>query len=317
MKDYWYLREDLTAAQKIKLKREYDFGGYGAGFHPDDEKILLKVSKGKRDENGIPDFTGVTFCDLISLNLQDFCQMLKATDGEGSKRQTDHFVNYSDYKVRGWYTLTGMTDRIRQAFEDAFGDSLMGGGKSSVVQFFRDIQACSNRGNWARFAGGTLYRGKRISWDKFKSMPWRLVGKNLECTAIYQSKLAMQSWTIDPKVAKNFAAGGEGAMNGMDLEIPTTWSDARDEEVYGRNITGFLPVIIQATVPAKDCVFNPHMLSQVQRVIGYGGLNEKEVLRVSTEPIRAKFTVTREMLKLVTEADEQIDHIFNMIGKRK
>jgi len=317
MKNYWQLREDLTAAQKINLKRDYDFGGYGAGFHPDDEKIFLKVSKGKRDANGIPDFTGVTFCDLISLNLQDFCQLLKATDAEGSKRQTDHFVNYSDYKIRGWYALTGMTDRIRQAFEDAFGDSLMGGGKSSVVQLFRDIQSCSNRGDWARFAGGTLYRGKRISWDKFKSMPWRLVGKNLECTAIYQSKLAMQSWTTDPKVAKSFAAGAEGAMNGMDLEIPTTWSDTKDEEVYGRNITGFLPVIIQATVPAKECVFNPHMLSQVQRVIGYGGLNEKEVLRVSTEPIRAKFTVTREMLKLVTEYDEQIDHIFNMIGKRK
>jgi hypothetical protein len=311
MKNYWQLREDLTAAQKINLKREYDV----KGFHPTDEKILLKVSKGKRDENGIPDFTGVTFCDLISLNLQDFCRMLFATDG--SKRQSDHFVNYSDYKIRGWYALTGMTDRIRQAFEDAFGDSLMGGGKSSVVQLFRDIKACSNRGDWARFAGGTLYRGKRISWDKFKSMPWRLVGKNLECTAIYQSKLAMQSWTIDPKVAKSFAAGAEGAMSDMDLEIPTTWSDTKDEEVYGRNITGFLPVIIQANIPAKDCVFNPHMLSQVQRVIGYGGLNEKEVLRVSTEPIRAKFTVTREMLKLVTEYDEQIDHIFNMIGKRK
>jgi hypothetical protein len=311
MKDYWYLREDLTAAQKIKLKREYD----AKGFHPTDEKILLKVSKGKRDANGIPDFTGVTFCDLISLNLEDFCRMLFATGG--SKIQTDDFVNYSDYKVRGWYALTGMTDRIREAFGDAFGDVLMGGGKSSVVQVFRDIKACSNRGDWARFSGGTLYRGKRISWDKFKSMPWRVVGKNLECTAIYQSKLAMQSWTIDPKVAKKFAAGNEGAMSDMDLEIPTSWSDAREEEIYGRNITGFLPVIIQANIPAKDCVFNPHMIDKIQRAIEYGGLNEKEVLRVSTEPIRAKFTVTREMLETVTHNDEQVDHIFNIIGKRK
>lgn len=311
MKDYWYLREDLTAAQKIKLKREYDV----KGFHPADEKIFLKVSKGKRDANGIPDFTGVTFCDLISLNLQDFCRMLFATGG--SKRQTDDFVNYSDYKVRGWYALTGMAERIREAFGDAFGDVLMGGGKSSVVQVFRDIKACSTRGDWARFSGGILYRGKRISWGKFKSMPWRVVGKNLECTAIYQSKLAMQSWTIDLKVAKKFAAGGEGAMSDMDLEIPTSWSDAREEEVYGRNITGFLPVIIQANIPAKDCMFNPYMIDKIQRAIEYGGLNEKEVLRVSTEPIRAKFTVTREMLELVTENDEQVDHIFNIIGKRK
>ena len=311
MKNYWQLREDLTAAQKINLKREYDV----KGFHPTDEKILLKVSKGKRDANGIPDFTGVTFCDLISLNLQDFCRMLFATGG--SKRQTDDFVNYSDYKVRGWYALTGMAERIREAFGDAFGDVLMGGGKSSVVQVFRDIKACSTRGDWARFSGGILYRGKRISWGKFKSMPWRVVGKNLECTAIYQSKLAMQSWTIDLKVAKKFAAGGEGAMSDMDLEIPTSWSDAREEEVYGRNITGFLPVIIQANIPAKDCMFNPYMIDKIQRAIEYGGLNEKEVLRVSTEPIRAKFTVTREMLELVTENDEQIDHIFNIIGKRK
>ena len=311
MKNYWQLREDLTAAQKINLKREYDV----KGFHPTDEKIFLKVSKGKRDANGIPDFTGVTFCDLISLNLEDFCRMLFATGG--SKRQTDDFVWYSDYKIRGWHPLFKMTERIKEMFGEAFGDSLMGGGKSSVVQFFRDIQACSNRGDWARFAGGTLYRGKRISWDKFKSMPWRLVGKNLECVATYQSKLAMQSWTIDPKVAKNFAAGAEGAMSDMDLEIPRTWSDTKDEEVYGRNITGFLPVIIQATVPAKDCVFNPHMLKQVQRTIDYAELNEKEVLRVSTEPIRAKFTVTREMLETVTNNNDEIDHIFNMIGKRK
>jgi hypothetical protein len=243
--------------------------------------------------------------------------MLKATDGEGSKEQTDNFVNYSDYKVRGWNALTGMTDRIRQAFEDAFGDVLMGGGKSSVVQVFRDIKACSTRGDWARFSGGILYRGKRISWDKFKSMPWRLVGKNLECTAIYQSKLAMQSWTIDPKVAKKFAAGNEGAMSDMDLEIPTGWSDAREEEVYGRNITGFLPVIIQANIPAKDCMFNPYMIDKIQAALGHHGLNEKEVLRVSTEPIRAKFTVTRGMLETVTHNDEQIDHIFNIIGKRK
>jgi hypothetical protein len=193
----------------------------------------------------------------------------------------------------------------------------MGGGKSSVVQVFRDIKACSTRGDWARFSGGILYRGKRISWGRFKSMPWRVVGKNLECTAIYQSKLAMQSWTIDLKVAKKFAAGNEGAMSDMDLEIPTGWSDAREEEIYGRNITGFLPVIIQANIPAKDCVFNPHMIDKIQRAIEYGELNEKEVLRVSTEPIRAKFTVTREMLETVTHNDEQIDHIFNIIGKRK
>jgi hypothetical protein len=313
MKNYWQLREDLTAAQKINLKREYD----AKGFHPTDEKILLKVSKGKRDANGIPDFTGVTFCDLISLNLEDFCQMLFATSG--SKRQSDDFISYSGYKIRGWYPLQGMTERITDMFGKAFGDSLMGGGKSSVVQFFRDIQACPNRGDWARFAGGTLYRGKRISWGKFKSMPWRLVGKNLECVATYQSKLAMQSWTIDPKVAKDFATGAEGAMSSMDLQITSSWDDTKYQEVYGRNITGFLPVIIQATVPAKDCLFNPRMLKQVQRTIGYADLNEKEVLRVSTEPIQAKFTVTREMLETSTENDDQIDHIFNIIGigKRK
>lgn len=312
MKDYWYLREDLTAAQKIKLKRDYDF----AGPHPTDEKLFLKVTRGKRDANGVPDFSGVTFCDLISLNLKDFCDILIITD-DNLRQQTDNFMNYSDYRVRGWYTFLGMVNKIREAFRDAFGDIYMGGGKSEIVQVFRDIKACSTRGDWARFAGGTLLRGKRISWDKFKSMPWRLVGKNLECTATYQSKLAMQSWTIDPKVAMRFSAGDEGGMGGMDLEIPTGWSDAIDKKVYGRNITGFVPVIIQANIPAKDCVFNPHTINQIQRAIDYSGLNEKEVLRVSTEPIRAKFTVTREMLRKVTDSNDQINHIFNIIGKSK
>ena len=314
MKNYWQLREDLTAAQKKTLKSDYDI----TGFNPKDEKLLLKINKGKRDENGVPDLTGITLCDIVSLNTDDFRYLLRHVGSGFFSRQSDDFI-MSGYKVRGWYTFDGMLDKIREVFGQAFGDELMGSGKSEVVHVFRNIKSCSTRGDWARFAGGTLYRGKKISWKKFKQMPWRVSsgGRQLECTATYQSKLAMQSWTTDLITARSFASGHEGAMSGLDLEIPERWDDRADKEVYGKDITGFLPVIIQAVIPAKDCLFNPNTLDKIQKAIDMGGLNEKEVLRVSTEPIKAKFFVTRQMLEYSTVNDEQVDHIFNIISKRK
>lgn len=313
MKNYWQLREDITAAQKTYLRREYNVKGFNAA----EEKLFLKVTKGKRDVNGVPDFTGVTLCDVVALNVDDFGDLIQIIHEEGYSRDTEDFV-HSDYKIKGWYPFQGIVENLGSVFDRAFGDALMGAGKSEVVNVFRSMKACANRGDWARFEGGTLYRGKRISWKQFSGMPWRVVGNQLECTATYQSKLAMQSWTVNPKIANKFAAGRDGAMADQDLVIPQFYNDDTGEFVrYGRDITGFLPVIIQAIVPAKDCFLNPKLLDKLQRKIGHGYLKEEEVLRLSSEPIRAKFIVSKGMLKAVTENDSEIKHIFDIVKKRK
>lgn len=313
MKNYWQLREDITASQKTYLRREYDVKGFGSA----DEKLFLKVTKGKRDANGVPDFTGVTLCDVVALNVDDFGGLIEIMHGENYSRDTEEFV-YSDYKIRGWYPFRGIVENLGNVFDRAFGDALMGAGKSEVVNIFRSMKACANRGDWARFDGGTLYRGKRISWKQFSGMPWQVIDDRLECTATYQSKLAMQSWTVNPKVASKFAAGREGAMAQQDLYIPRIYNNNTGDFLgYGRDIKGFLPVIIQANVPAKDCFLNPKLLDKFQRKIGHGYLKEEEVLRISTEPIRAKFIVGKGMLKSVTEYGDEIKHIFDIVKKRK
>lgn len=313
MKNYWQLREDLTAAQRKYLSREYDV----KGFSPEEERAFLKVTKGKRDANGVPDFTGVTLCDIVSLNVDDFGLVLDTAGGGNWSARGDEFT-YSDYKIRGWYPFTGIAHRIYDALDKAFGDALMGAGKSSVIDIFRQMKSCPNRGDWARYEGGTLYRGKRISWKQFSRMPWKIVNGQLQCTSTYQSKLAMQSWTIDPKVAYDFAAGHEGAMSGKDLRMDEFWDDDTGDFIrYSRDIVGFLPTVIQAVVPAKDCFLNPVLLDRLQRKLGHGLLKEKEVLRISTAPIRAQFTVTKKMLRMVTNNDDEVDHIFNLVLKRK
>lgn len=314
MKNYWQLREDITAGQKTYLRREYDV----KGFNPADEKLFLKVTKGKRDANGIPDFTGVTLCDMVALNVDDFGGLIQIIhEFKGYSRDTENFL-HSDYKIKGWYPFQRMVENLGRVFDLAFGDALMGAGKSEVINVFRSMKACANRGDWARFQGGTLYRGKRISWKQFSGMPWRVVGNTLECAATYQSKLAMQSWTTNPKIASKFASGDEGAMADQDLVIPQIYNYDTGEFIrYGKDITGFLPVIIQANVPAKDCFLNPKLIDKLQRKIGHGYLKEEEVLRLSTEPIRAKFIVGKGMLKAVTEDDSEIQHIFDIVKKRK
>lgn len=314
MKNYWQLLEDLTAAQRKYLSREYDI----TGFAPAEEKLFLKVTKGKRDANGVPDFTGVTLCDIVSLDVNDFGELLQLLGDESTLSiRGDNFIT-SDYKIRGWYTFLGIVEKLYAAFDKAFGDALHGRGKSEIIDVFRQMKACKTQGDWARYPGGELYRGKRIGWEKFRKMPWRIVDGKLQCVGVYQSKLAMQSWTTDQKIGVQFSSGHEGALAGEDLDVEELFD--KDDNFIGfskSNIGGFVPVLITANIPGKDCFLNPALLNTLQRKIGHGGLNEKEVLRISTEPIRAQFTVTKEMLRRVIYQKDAIDHIFNLVSKRK
>jgi hypothetical protein len=313
-KDWWTLREDLTAAQRKNLEQEWDTKGFSPGL----EKLLLKVTKGNKDKNGVPDFSKTTLCDIVSLNLEDFGNLLQTISDANYTERDEEFI-HSDYQIRGWNAFENKVNDIQDAFDKAFGDALMGGSKSSVINIFRAMQSCSNKGDWATPVSGSLYRGKKISWEQFKKMPWRFVSGNevLKCTATYQSKLAMQSWTTDPKVALNFS-GTQGAQSHYDLNVPELYTDTDGLSLtYGKNITGFLPVVIEANVPMKDRFLNPNLINTLQKKIGHAGLREKEVLRLSTEPIKATFTVTKSMLEKVVEEKGQVEHIFNIIKNRK
>ena len=173
----------------------------------------------------------------------------------------------------------------------AFGDELVQNGKSEVIGMYRQIKDCKDRAAWAKGTGGLLYRGKQISWKQFKEMKWKPEGKNLVATGTYKSKYGMQSWTTRRDIAKQF---GEGLQTGVFPELNfSTWLDKdgkRNKEVTG----GTVAVVIQATIPSKDCVFTPAASNYLNKVMEIGGdagdFKEWEVLRVSTEPVKVKFT---------------------------
>jgi hypothetical protein len=189
-------------------------------FDPEDKKIFTKLSKGKKDNLGFPNFSGVTICDFVSLSLDD---MVYVIDGlKDSYLWNDNTKELLDaWILDGMKTLESVAVKIDTAFNDWFGSDLMGRGKASVLGVFKAIQACPTRGDWTKADfKGTLYRGKTMSWDKLKELRWKRVGNDLHAEGIYQSRLGAQSWTRSIAVAKNFARGaGSGGSGSPEAEL--------------------------------------------------------------------------------------------------
>ena len=264
-----------------------------------DAELFRKITGGKTDSKGNPDLTGVTLCDLFKLSLKDFGNTLCLFGQAPGREQSAWWGDVSDVHTnmlwrtnfKGYYRAESIMMRLRFSYGMAFGDELVQNGKSEVIGMYRQIKDCKDRAAWAKGTGGTLYRGKQISWKQFKAMKWKPEGKNLVATGTYKSKYGMQSWTTRKDIAKQF---GEGLQTGVFPELNfSTWLDKdgkRNKEVTG----GTVAVVIQATIPSKDCVFTPAASNYLNRVLAIGGdagdFKEWEVLRVSTEPVKVKFT---------------------------
>ena len=264
-----------------------------------DAELFRKITGGKTDSKGNPDLTGVTLCDLFKLSLKDFGNTLCLFGQAPGREQSAWWGDVSDVHTnmlwrtnfKGYYRAESIMMRLRFSYGMAFGDELVQNGKSEVIGMYRQIKDCKDRAAWAKGTGGTLYRGKQISWKQFKAMKWKPEGKNLVATGTYKSKYGMQSWTTRKDIAKQF---GEGLQTGVFPELNfSTWLDKdgkRNKEVTG----GTVAVVIQATIPSKDCVFTPAASNYLNRVLEIGGdagdFKEWEVLRVSTEPVKVKFT---------------------------
>ena len=271
----------------------------GVPMRKQDAALFRKITGGKTDSKGNPDLTGITLCDLFKLSLKDFGNTLCLFGQAPGREQSAWWGDVSDVHTnmlwrtnfKGYYRAESIMMRLRFSYGMAFGDELVQNGKSEVIGMYRQIKDCKDRAAWAKGTGGTLYRGKQISWKQFKAMKWKPEGKNLVATGTYKSKYGMQSWTTRKDIAKQF---GEGLQTGVFPELNfSTWLDKdgkRNKEVTG----GTVAVVIQATIPSKDCVFTPAASNYLNRVLAIGGdsgdFKEWEVLRVSTEPVKVKFT---------------------------
>lgn len=360
MKDYWQLRKDLKAVVKEdslndiaryfnattkqsssssktpkkssssykdkdddspKLK-DYKLDSY-------DNKLFLKITKGKKDKDGLPDFSNVTMCDIISLPYDEMAyvrlgfpwedaMVIDAEWGENTK----YFLE--DWKLNGWSKFEAVVLKLNDAFQDWFGSNLMGRGKSSVLEVFKAIRDCPTRANWTipNFSG-TVYRGKTIPWDKAKQMKWKQVGSELHAEGIYQSRLGAQSWTTDISVAKSFARnstiGDANASGSVEGRIQISGISGGDiPSVGSTKISGWIPVVVSAAVPKQECILNAQSSKKIGETAGLG-VYEREVIRVSNTPIKAKFIITKESLRgAVRHEDSVVEYIYKtLLGKKK
>lgn len=288
-------------------------------FDPEDKKIFTKLSKGKKDNLGFPNFSGVTICDFVSLSLDD---MVYVIDGlKDSYLWNDNTKELLDaWILDGMKTLESVAVKIETAFNDWFGSDLMGRGKASVLGVFKAIQACPTRGDWTKADfKGTLYRGKTMSWDKLKELKWKRVGNDLHAEGIYQSRLGAQSWTRSIAVAKNFARGaGSGGSGSPEAELHISGISGGVMPKPGTGkVSGSAPVIVSAEVPIEQRMLSERASRKIAARAGIGS-SEEEVIRVSNAPIKAKFILTKgTLVSAVRNDSEAVAYIYKTLLREK
>jgi hypothetical protein len=289
-------------------------------FDPEDKKIFTKLSKGKKDNLGFPNFSGVTICDFVSLSLDD---MVYVIDGlKDSYLWNDNTKELLDaWILDGMKTLESVAVKIETAFNDWFGSDLMGRGKASVLGVFKAIQACPTRGDWTKADfKGTLYRGKTMSWDKLKELRWKRVGNDLHAEGIYQSRLGAQSWTRSIAVAKNFArsAGNSQASGSPEAELHISGISGGVMPKPGTGkVSGSAPVIVSAEVPIEQRMLSERASRKIAARAGIGS-SEEEVIRVSNAPIKAKFILTKgTLVSAVRNDSEAVAYIYKTLLREK
>jgi hypothetical protein len=289
-------------------------------FDPEDKKIFTKLSKGKKDNLGFPNFSGVTICDFVSLSLDD---MVYVIDGlKDSYLWNDNTKELLDaWILDGMKTLESVAVKIETAFNDWFGSDLMGRGKASVLGVFKAIQACPTRGDWTKADfKGTLYRGKTMSWDKLKELRWKRVGNDLHAEGIYQSRLGAQSWTRSIAVAKNFArsAGNSQASGSPEAELHISGISGGVMPKPGTGkVSGSAPVIVSAEVPIEQRMLSERASRKLAARAGIGS-SEEEVIRVSNAPIKAKFILTKgTLVSAVRNDSEAVAYIYKTLLREK
>jgi hypothetical protein len=291
-------------------------------FDPEDEKIFTKLSKGKKDNLGFPNFSGVTVCDFVSLPIDDMIHVIDGLKEYGGYEWGDDTTDLLNaWGLDGMKTLESVADKIDTAFNDWFGSSLMGRGKASVLEVFKAIQACSTRADWTKADfKGTLYRGKTMSWDKLKELRWKQVGNDLHAEGIYQSRFGAQSWTRNIFVAKNFArsAGNSEASGSPEAELHISGISGGEYPKPGiAKVTGWAPVIVSVAVPKEQCMLSKRASIKFALRAGIGS-GEEEVIRVSNAPIKAKFILTKGTLSSAVRDDtEAVAYIYKTLLREK
>ena len=331
MKNYWQLREELKCSSKSVNESINDLAYYQSSkpkklnasdfrFDPEDKKIFTKLSKGKKDNLGFPNFSGVTVCDFVSLPIDDMVYVIDGLkDSYEWNRDTYDLLNAWD--LDGMKTLESVADKIDTAFDDWFGSDLMGRGKASVLGVFKAIQACSTRGDWTKADfKGTLYRGKTMSWDKLKELRWKRVGGDLHAEGIYQSRLGAQSWTRSIDVAKRFArsAGNSEASGSPEAELHISGISGGVMPKPGTGkVSGSAPVIVSAEVPKEQCMLSERASRKLAARAGIGS-SEEEVIRVSNASIKAKFILTKGTLSSAVRDDNKaVAYIYKTLLREK
>jgi|688.fasta_scaffold61812_6 hypothetical protein len=215
----------------------------------------------------------ITVCDIFSDSTP---KRLYELMDENLWHQT--LVSNGIISSRGYsydYDAPAWMERLKRDIWSPFVEwfEAEGGSKQGMIPKIAAMASCRKRAAWANWSG-TAYRGlsrslARIAKYEYTSKTEAVGGRTwLVASVSYQSKYAIQSWTSEPKVAKNFADGG------MDVAV-----------------------MLQMDIKKGEGFLSPEVSNRLGK-----HYKESEVLRIGNAKTRVKALV--DMRDLLNELDE-------------
>jgi hypothetical protein len=244
----------------LKFEKEMDRAIRGA----DKEKKLEKAA------NAIPP---ITVCDIFSDPTPKRLYELMDENLWHHTLVSNGIISSSGYSYD--YDAPAWMERLKRDVWSPFVEwfEAEGGSKQGMIPKILAMASCKKRAAWANWSG-TAYRGlnrslARIAKYEYTGKTVALGGRTwLVASVSYRSKYAIQSWTSEPKVAKNFADGG------MDVAV-----------------------ILQMDIKKGEGFLSPEVSNRLGK-----HYKESEVLRIGNAKTRVKALV--DLRDLLNELDE-------------
>jgi hypothetical protein len=215
----------------------------------------------------------ITVCDLFSDSTPKRLYQLMEEDLWFQTLVSNRIISSRGYSYD--YDEPAWMERLKRDVWSPFVEwfEAEGGSKQGIIPKILAMASCKKRAAWANWTG-TAYRGlnrslARIAKYEYTGKTVALGGRTwLVASVSYQSKYAVQSWTSETKVAKNFADGG------MDIAV-----------------------ILQMKIEKGEGFLSPEVSNRLGK-----HYKESEVLRIGNAKTKVKALV--DMKDMLNDLDE-------------
>jgi hypothetical protein len=257
----WRIKELITSwkGSSDPAKKKVYLNG-ALKFEKEMDRAIRGADKEKEFEKAAKAIPPITVCDIFSDPTPKRLYELMDENLWHHTLVSNGIISSSGYSYD--YDAPAWMERLKRDVWSPFAEwfEAEGGSKQGIIPKILAMASCKKRAAWANWSG-TAYRGlkrslARVAKYEYTDKTVVIGGRTwLVASVSYRSKYAVQSWTSETKIAKNFANGG---MNDV-------------------------AVILEMKIEKGDGFLSPEVSNRLAR-----NYKESEVLRIGNEPTKVK-----------------------------